>query len=143
MGIANQSDLLKTSFRKYQWREALLWCLVNLTADFIPKDPVDIRREMDDLTLSTTGISPMEPLRLLALISDRNLIPISNKPHSVFFLSSEQNFLSACFDWLFWSVSNAQYIDVSPSYKYITVCWTPTRSKVQTKRRQENVYSHL
>jgi hypothetical protein len=115
MEISRTSDFLPGSFRKYQWRETLTSCLAELTEGFHPKDPEEILREMERLTVSSVPsvpASPVQPRKFLGLISDRNMVPIGTKPHSIFFLCSEQNFVSACFDWLTWCINSTREIKV-------------------------------
>ncbi|KAG6369197.1 hypothetical protein JVT61DRAFT_15007 [Boletus reticuloceps] len=111
MDIARKSYFLESSFRKYQWREALSLCLATLSRGFTPKEPADIRKEIDKLTTPNGLGSHIEPKPFLKAISDCDLVPFCIKPDSIFFLSSKQNFISACFDWLSWSVRSAGKIN--------------------------------
>lgn len=112
MEISRTSDFLPGSFRKYQWRETLLSCLMGLTKGFFPKHPEEILSERKKLTVPGDPESHIKPQKFLELISGRNMIPIGSKPHSIFFLCSEQNFFSACFDWLIWCINSTHEIKV-------------------------------
>ena len=112
MEIHNRSAFLQNSFRKYQWRESLLLSLATLTEGFSMKDSKLILKEMEELSSQNRGGRRIDPQKFLKLISDRNLIPMAVKPHSIFFLSSEDNFIAACFDWLLWSIKETREIDV-------------------------------
>ena len=109
---------MQTSFRKYQWRESLLLSLAKLTKGLTLKSTKVIQEEMKELT---EGMGQTEGLhitarQLLTIMSDRNIVPMAVKPHSIFFLCSEQNFVSACFDWLLDSVTEARETRVSMSF---------------------------
>lgn len=108
---------MQSSFRKYQWREALSLSLAKLTEGLVLK-PCDIILEeieiLVDSKLQSEG-SRITPQQLLTLISNNNLIPMAVKPHSIFFLCSEQNFKAACFDWLLSSVTQTKEVKVSMS----------------------------
>ena len=111
--INDHSAFLQTSFRKYQWRESLLLCLATLTTGFDMKDSKIILTEMEELCRQPCRTSRINPRKLVQLISDRNMIPMAVKPHSIFFLSSEDNFIAACFDWLLLSIEETKEMDVS------------------------------
>ncbi|KAF8414636.1 hypothetical protein L210DRAFT_989912 [Boletus edulis BED1] len=116
MEIAKQSEFMQGSFRRHQWREALLICLTQLTQGFVPKPTDTILEEMKELTAGTTQTrgSPVSAKQLLRLMSDRNMVPMAVKPHSIFFLTSEQNFVAACFDWIISSVSETREMKLEP-----------------------------
>ncbi|KAG9309251.1 hypothetical protein JVU11DRAFT_10733 [Chiua virens] len=101
------SEFLTGSFRKHQWRGALLLCLAMLTQGFILKNPELIQAEMSHLMEGSKGQgqSRIPVWQFLDLISQHDMIPMAIKPHSIVFLSSEQNFVGAYQDWLFHSVS--------------------------------------
>ncbi|KAG8215291.1 hypothetical protein J3R82DRAFT_8860 [Butyriboletus roseoflavus] len=131
MDFNHHSEFMQSSFRKYQWRESLLLSLANLSQGFSMKDTKTILKEMEELINQTTRTSQMRinPRKLLELISDRNMIPMAVKPHSIFFLSSEDNFIAACFDWLIWSVEQTKDMD-DVKRMYSAIC-----------RLDENVWS--
>lgn len=122
MEIAKMSEFLQDSFRKYQWREALLSCLIGLTEGFFPKEPGDILREIELATVPSVASSHIPLRTFLEQISGRNLIPMGTQPHSIFFLCSEQNFLSACFDWLIWSISSTREMEVGTLFVSYIAC---------------------
>ncbi|KAH7904079.1 hypothetical protein BJ138DRAFT_1119749 [Hygrophoropsis aurantiaca] len=95
MILAKRSKFLEDSFRKYQWREALLLALANLTEGFE-------MRPAGDITVDR---------QLQMLVSAFDLVPASITPHTLFFLTSKQNFVSACFDWLMWPISGIKQVD--------------------------------
>lgn len=113
--LTKHSDFLQSSFRKYQWREALLFCLAKLTEGFVLKDPELILKEREELTRQSTHTSRIDPRRFLRLISDNDMIPMTSKPHSIFFLSSEQNFVASSFDWIMLSIAETGKMKVSMS----------------------------
>ncbi|KAG6374923.1 hypothetical protein JVT61DRAFT_3666 [Boletus reticuloceps] len=114
MEIDSHSAFLQSSFRKYQWRESLLLSLAKLTLGFSMKDSQLILTEIDELTSQTTGTSQVNPWKLLELISEWNIIPMAVKPHSIFFLSSEDNFIAACFYWLLGAINKTKEMDFKP-----------------------------
>ncbi|KAG6370116.1 hypothetical protein JVT61DRAFT_12412 [Boletus reticuloceps] len=126
MEIANRSEFMQGSFRRHQWREALLICLTQLTQGFVPKPTDTILKEIRELTDATTQTqgSQVSAKRLLLLMSERKMVPMAVKPHSIFFLCSEQNFVAACFDWIISSVSETREIkleagDITRMYRSI------------------------
>jgi hypothetical protein len=112
MELDDNSDFLQTSCRKYQWRESLLLCLARLTEGFVIKETGLILEEMNDQRTQPTGRAWPNAQKLLQLISDRNMIPMNIKPHSIFFLCSEENFVAACMDWLLFSINNTKEMKV-------------------------------
>lgn len=116
MEITQESEFLQSSFRTYQWREALLLSLARLTQGYNLKDFEEIRKETHVSKYPSTSGSTVLPLKFLTWISERKMVPMINKPHSFFFLCSEDNFRSACFDWIFWSFSNTQEMLVSAGF---------------------------
>lgn len=115
MKIGNRSTFLQGSFRKYQWREALLLCLARLTEGFIHQPTEVIMEQMRQMTdvKEETQAPEMSPQDFLRLMSDENAVPFALTPHSIFFLCSEQNFIAACFDWIFSSLSERSKLRVS------------------------------
>lgn len=79
-------------------------------------DPELIFREMNDISGDHEGSSRIDIRKLLHVISEQNLIPMAVKPHSIFFLSSEQNFVAASFDWLLYSVAKTKEMTVSTCF---------------------------
>ncbi|KAG6376664.1 hypothetical protein JVT61DRAFT_1659 [Boletus reticuloceps] len=55
MEIANQSEFMQGSFRRHQWRAALLICLTQPTQGFVPKLTDMILKEIRELMDTTTG----------------------------------------------------------------------------------------
>ena len=84
--IGNQSEFMQSSFRKYQWREALLLGLATLSKGLALKNSNMILKEMDELCnpKDRTGVPHMNPQKLPTLISNRNMIPMAMKPHAIF-----------------------------------------------------------
>lgn len=111
---------MQDSFRKHQWRETLLLSLATLTQGFKLSTTKEILDEMETQMESAEQTEKSwitMAKELLAHISDRNLIPITIKPHSIFFLCSEQNFVGACFDWILPSTSESNAFKVSFDFK--------------------------
>ena len=101
---------LKDSFQKYHWRESLLDCLLKMSKGFVPKDLDHTLEARKTNVGSGTGLNSGH-LRLLYTLSSNQLIPLHSNPHSIFFLTSENNFISAYYDW------------ISPSLKRIGENW--------------------
>jgi hypothetical protein len=53
---------------------------------------------------------------LLKSIDSDKIIPILSNPHSIFFLTSLQNFAAACEDWLIMSLKEAGKVWVSQQH---------------------------
>ncbi|KAF8432122.1 hypothetical protein L210DRAFT_3507607 [Boletus edulis BED1] len=70
MEIAKQLEFMQGSFRRHQWREALLICLTQLTLGLVPKPMDTILEEMKELMDSTTQTqgSQVSARQLLLLI---------------------------------------------------------------------------
>jgi hypothetical protein len=111
--VADGSELMQHSFRKYQWQASLSLCLAKLTDGFVLRDIDFVLRKQKELMAEATETSRIKAGPLLRCISERKMIPMTTKPHAIFFLSSEQNFVAACFDWLLWSVSKTGDMEVS------------------------------
>lgn len=117
MKIANRSEFMQSSFRKYQWREALLLCLAKFSEGLVLRSSEMILDEMKELAepMGHAEGSRITAREFLTVLSNRHLIPMAIKPHSIFFLCSEQNFISACFDWLLPAVAETREVTVSMS----------------------------
>lgn len=93
MKISKSSDALAHTFPMYQWREALFLCLQNFILEVTLINPEAILEAQKNIQCNNM-------MKFLQLISEHKIISISKKPHSTFFLSSENIFTSTCFDWL-------------------------------------------
>lgn len=91
---------MQDSFRKHQWRETLLLSLTTLTQRF----KLNITREiLDKMETQIESAEETEKSWIIIakeLLVHGNLISITIKLYSIFFLCSEQNFMDICFDWI-------------------------------------------
>ena len=136
----NHSEFMQSSFREYHWREALLLGLAMLSQGLALMNSNIILKWMGKLS-DPKDRSHINSWKLLPLIWNINLIPIAIKPHTIFFLCSEQNFKAGCFEWHLFYIAKSKELMVSMPFH---VPWaTLTFWEVLGQRHQKSVSCHM
>ena len=85
--IGNHSEFMQSSFKKYQWREALLLGLAMLFQGLALMNPNIISKQMDKLSdpKDQTGVSHTNPQKLLTTdIKQKHDPNCYQAPHDIF-----------------------------------------------------------